>query len=161
MRAILQHCNGGRERELAEGEEIITEGDRTGRLYVLIRGRLQVLKGKTVVASLTEPGAILGEMSVLLGTAHTATVKAASPSTVYVFDDAVLFLRSHPEVALLVAQLLAQRLNGATTYLADIKRQYAGHGDHLAMVGDVLESLVNQPASDVAPGSDRQPDPRL
>ena len=43
----------------------------------------------------------------------------------------------------IVAQLLAHRLNAATTYLADIKRQYADHDNHLSMVGDVLESLVN------------------
>ena len=60
-----------------------------------------------------------------------------------------------------IAQLLAQRLNVATTYLADIKRQYAGHGNHLAMVGEVLESMINLSPSQVSPGSDRQSDPRM
>ena len=45
---------------------------------MLIEGRLEVVKGDSVVAVLTEPGAVLGEMSVLLEQPHTATVRAAS-----------------------------------------------------------------------------------
>ena len=56
-------------------------GCRTGHLYVLIEGRLEVIKGDTVVPSMTEPGAMLGEMSVLLDQPHTATVRAASDSS--------------------------------------------------------------------------------
>ena len=66
-----------------------------------------------------------------------------------------------PGVALLIARMLAQRLNIANTYLADIKQQYAGHGNHLAMVGDLLQSMINLPPTQVSPGSDRQSDPRI
>jgi len=44
---------------------------------------LKSSKGDTVVAIITEPGAVLGEMSVLLDQPHTATVRAASDSAVY------------------------------------------------------------------------------
>jgi hypothetical protein len=64
-------------------------------------------------------------------------------------------------VTLIIARMMAQRLNVATTYLADLKHQYAGHGNHLAMVGDVLQSMINLPPSQVSPGSDRQSDPRI
>lgn len=161
MRAVLDYCVGGHESSVPEGTQVIREGETTGRLYVLIEGRLEVVKGDTIVATITEPGAILGEMSVLLHVPHTATVRTAVASKVYEFDDAVAFLRSQPAVALLIARLLAQRLHVATTYLADIKRQYAGHGNHLAMVGDVLESMINLSPSPVSPGSDRQFDPRM
>ncbi len=57
--------------------------------------------------------------------------------------------------------MLAQRLNVANSYLADLKQQYAGHGNHLAMVGDLLQSMINLPPSEVSPGSDRQSDPRI
>jgi CRP/FNR family cyclic AMP-dependent transcriptional regulator len=130
-------------------------------LYVLIEGRLEVVKGDTVVASVAEPGAVFGEMSVLLEQPHTATVRAAADSAIYEFSDAASFLREQPAVALLIARLLAQRLNVATTYLADIKRQYADHDNHLSMVGDLLESMINLPSAKVSPGSDRQPDPRM
>ena len=82
-------------------------------------------------------------------------------TAIYEIDDAASFLRRRPAVTILIARMLAQRLNVANTYLADLKRQYAGHGTHLAMVGEVLQSMINLPPSEVSPGSDRQSDPRL
>jgi CRP/FNR family cyclic AMP-dependent transcriptional regulator len=161
MRAVLEYCGGGVRRNAPAGTLLIREGGRTGHLFVLIEGRLEIVKGDTVVASIAEAGAIVGEMSMLLEQPHTATVRAAEDSSVYEFEDATAFLREQPAVALLIARLLAQRLNVATTYLADIKRQYAGHDNHLAMVGDILESMISLGPSTVSPGSDRQPDPRM
>jgi CRP-like cAMP-binding protein len=161
MREILEYCIGGIRRNVSPGDLVVHEGGRTGHLYVLIEGRLEVVKGDTVVASITEPGAVFGEMSVLLDKPHTATVRAASDSAIYEIDDADSFLRAQPAVAILIARMLAQRLNVANTYLADLMQQYAGHGNHLAMVGDILQSMINLPPTQVSPGSDRQSDPRM
>lgn len=161
MREILEYCIGGIRRNVSPGDLVVHEGGRTGHLYVLIEGRLEVVKGDTVVASITEPGAVFGEMSVLLDKPHTATVRAASDSAIYEIDDAASFLRAQPAAAILIARMLAQRLNVANTYLADIKRQYAGHGNHLEMVGDILQSMINLAPTQVSPGSDRQSDPRI
>ena len=161
MRDILEYCIGGLRRNVPAGTEVLHEGGRTGHLYLLIEGRLEVVKGDTIVATITEPGAVLGEMSVLLDTPHTATVRAAQDSVIYEIDDAASFLRQQPAVSLMIARMLAQRLNVANTYLADLKRQYAGHGNHLAMVGDLLQSMINLPSAQVSPGSDRQSDPRM
>ena len=161
MRAVLDYCTGGIQRAVPAGTLVLHEGSKTGHLFVLLEGRLEVIKGDSVVAVLTEPGAMLGEMSVLLDQPHTATVRAASDSTVYEIGDAASFLREQPAVALLIARLLAQRLNVATTYLADIMHQYAGHGDHLAMVGEILQSMINLPPIQISPGSDLQSDSRL
>ena len=161
MRDILDYCIGGVRRNVVAGTEVLHEGARTGHLYVLIEGRLDVVKGDTIVATMSEPGGVAGEMSVLLDTPHTATVRAAQDSVIYEIDDAASFLRQQPAVALMIARMLAQRLNVATTYLADLKRQYGGHGNHLAMVGDILQSMINLPPTQVSPGSDRQSDPRM
>jgi CRP/FNR family cyclic AMP-dependent transcriptional regulator len=161
MRAVLNYCTGGIERSVPAGALVIREGDTTGHLYILIEGRLEVIKGDTIVATITESGAVLGEMSVLLDQPHTATVRAAADTIIYEVDDAAGFLREQPEATLVIAQLLAQRLNVANTYLADLKRQYAGQGNHLAMVGDVLQRMINLPQSQVSPGSDLKSDPRL
>jgi CRP-like cAMP-binding protein len=161
MRAVLDYCTGATRREVPSGTFVLHEGSKTGHLFVLLEGRLEVIKGDSVVAVLTEPGAVLGEMSVLLDQPHTATVRAASDSAVYEIGDAASFLRDQPAVALLIARLLAQRLNVATTYLADIMQQYAGHGDHLAMVGEILQTMINLPPITISPGSDRQSDPRM
>jgi CRP/FNR family transcriptional regulator, cyclic AMP receptor protein len=161
MRDILEYCVGGLRRSVSAGTEVLHEGGRTGHLYVLIEGRLEVVKGDTVVAIITEPGAVLGEMSVLLDKPHTATVRAAADSAIYEIEDAASFLRQQPAVTILIAKMLAQRLNVANTYLADLKQQYAGHGNHLSMVGDVLQSMINLPPAEVSPGSDRKSDPRI
>jgi len=161
MRDILEYCIGGLRRNVAAGTEVLHEGGRTGHLFVLIEGQLEVVKGDTVVATLSEPGAVTGEMSVLLDMPHTASVRAAQDSVIYEIDDAASFLRRQPVMALIVARMLAQRLNVATTYLADLKRQYGGHGNHLAMVGEILQSMINLPPTQVSPGSDRQSDPRM
>ncbi|WP_291866692.1 cyclic nucleotide-binding domain-containing protein [Bradyrhizobium sp.] len=160
MREILEHCIGGIRQTVPAGAVVLNEGGRTGHLFVLIEGRLEVIKGDTVLASITEPGAVLGEMSVLLDQAHTATVRAASDSVIYEINDAASFLHRQPGVALLMARMLAQRLNAANADLADIKRQFAGQESHLAMVGDLLQSMIDRSPAQLSPGSDRKSDPR-
>jgi len=161
MQGILDYCAGADQLRLSAGDFLITEGERSGRLYVLISGQVEVVKGDTIVASVAEPGAIFGEMSILLGLDHSASVRAVTTSELYVIADATTFLRDKPELVLLIAKLLARRLSAATSYLADLKRQYAHQGNHLAMVGDVLQSMINLPPAEITPGSDLQSDPRI
>jgi CRP/FNR family cyclic AMP-dependent transcriptional regulator len=163
MPSVLQHGSGAGLPAIRydPGIALLVEGESTGRLYMLVDGEVEVLRGDTRVMVANQPGAIFGEMSVLLGVPHTATVKTVTSSTVYVIDDAEAFLQAHPEIAFVVARLLAQRLNSATTYLVDLKRQFEGRGDHMEMVGDVLESLIHQQSQEFVPGSDRQPDPAM
>src|SRR5436305_14255721 len=99
MREILDYCTGGVQRDVSAGAFVVHEGHTTGHLYVLIEGRLEVIKGDTVVAAITEPGAVLGEMSVLLDHPHTAAVRAASQAESYEIHDAAPFLRQQPAVA--------------------------------------------------------------
>jgi CRP/FNR family transcriptional regulator, cyclic AMP receptor protein len=158
MTSVLSRYEDGRKQQVEAGTELLSEGTTSGHLYVLAEGALEVVRGDTQVALVTEPGAIFGEMSVLLDTPHTATVRAVIPSVVYAFEDAAAALRADPEIAFLVARMLAQRLSAATSYIVDVKEQYEGHGDHLAMMGEVLESLLHHPDTDFTPGSDRLPD---
>lgn len=161
MKSILDKCDVSRKRRFPAGTILLEIGKRTGHLHVLANGSVEVLRGDTRVALIAEPGSVLGEMSLLLDAPHTATVRAVSDCETFFYDDAASFLRGDPAIAYAVAQLLAQRLNAATTYLVDLKRQYAGAGTGLAMVSDVLASLVNQPAKNYEPGSEREPSPGL
>lgn len=158
---ILDHCTDAPTEHYEAGATLIEEGRRSGRLFVLVEGEVEVVRGGTAVAAISDPGAVFGEMSVLLDLPHTATVRARTGVTVKAPDDATLFLRQHPEIAFYLARLLAQRLNAATTYLVDVKRQYEGHGDHLGMVGEVLEALTVQPARAFTREPDRADDPRM
>jgi CRP-like cAMP-binding protein len=161
MLSILEICDPTKKREVPAGMVLLSEGMTSGHIYVLAEGRIEVVRGKTQVAVVSEPGSVFGEMSVLLDTPHTATVRALSPATVYAYADAAGFMRSDPQIAFVIARLLAQRLNSATTYLVDLKRQYAGEGNHLGMVSDVLASLIHQQEAEFTPGSDRMPDPAM
>jgi CRP-like cAMP-binding protein len=161
MASILSYCVGLPERQFEPGTVLLSEGERSGHLFVLVDGAIEVFRGETSVAVVEEPGSVFGEMSILLGTPHTATVRATAPVTAYVVEDARTFLQSRPDVAFFIARLLAERLNAATTYLVDLKRQFEGHNNHLGMVGEVLESLMHHQRREFVPGSDRQPDPRM
>jgi CRP/FNR family transcriptional regulator, cyclic AMP receptor protein len=164
MATILDYCAAetavGR---FPAGTVFLEEGLSSGKLFVLADGLIEVVRGETPVAMVAEPGAIFGEMSILLGLPHTATVRAASEVSAYAIEDAGAFLRTHPDIAFSIARLLAQRLNAATTYLVDLKRQFEGQTDHLGMVGEVLETLIHQQEDDVRPGpaAGAPGDPRL
>jgi CRP/FNR family cyclic AMP-dependent transcriptional regulator len=161
MRTVLQLCAGLPQRSYPPGTVLLPEGETTGRLYVLIDGEVEVIRGGTRIALDREPGAIFGEMSLLLGVPHTATVSVFSPLTAHEIENGDSFLRSYPAFAYHIARLLARRVNAATTYLVDLKRQFEGQSSHLGMVGEVLESLIHQQDQEFTPGSDRQPDPRM
>src|SRR4051812_22562713 len=156
MRTILSFCEGLPEKTFAAGEVLLAEGDKDRWLYILIEGEVAIARGGITVNLAFEPAAILGELSVLLDIPHTATVTATGPSRVRVAEDGARFLQQHQDVAYQLATLLAQRLHGITSYLVDLKRQFQG-SDHLAMVDEVLGSLLHQQAEESQPGSERDP----
>lgn len=142
----------------APGDVVLPEGAKTGRIYVLVDGTVDVLKGDFAINIVSERGAIFGDMSALLDIPHMATVKARTPCTFHVSEGGAGFLKSNTEIAYLLAQLLAQRLHGVTSYLVDIKRQFEDHESHLGMVDEILESLLHQQRRPFTPGSDRDPE---
>jgi CRP/FNR family transcriptional regulator, cyclic AMP receptor protein len=161
MASILEICDGAARKDFAAGTILLSEGETSGQLYILAEGSVEVLRGDTQVAIVSEPGAVFGEMSVLLNRPHTATVRSTSPVGVFVFEDAASFLKSHPEIAFFLGKLLAERLNAATTYLVDLKRQFEGQGNHFGMVGEILETLIHQQHEDFMQGPENEIDPRL
>jgi Cyclic nucleotide-binding domain len=57
------------------GETVIAAGTKTGRLLILKKGAVTIRKNGTVIAEVTEPGAVIGELSALLNQPHTADVQ--------------------------------------------------------------------------------------
>ena len=159
MQDFLDACAGRMpERAIPAGTTILAEGERAGVLYVLVEGEVAVLKGDYPLLTITTPGAVFGEISILLGAPHTATVKTTLPSRFHVIENPREFLLSEPGVALGIASLLAQRLNLMTTYLVDLKRQYEGSEDHFGMIDEVLGTLSHGQGERHEPGSERDPD---
>jgi CRP-like cAMP-binding protein len=145
-------------RTFAPGAVLLAEGQTSGLLFVLIEGEVEILKGDFQINLVSDPGAIFGEISVLLGIPHMASVRAVTPCSLHVIEGGAAFLQSHQEIAYQLSKLLAQRLHGLTTYLVDLKRQFEHRDDHLGMVDEVLETLAHQQARTFEPGSDRDPE---
>lgn len=140
------------------GAVLLPEGARTGLLFILVEGEVEILKGDVQVETVADAGALFGEISALLDTPHMATVRTTTPARVVRIERASEFLHANPDLALEIARLLAMRLTHVVGYLADLKRQFEGHS-HLGMVDEVLETLVNQQRRPFTPGSNREPDP--
>ena len=102
----------------------------------------------------------MGEMSLLLGRAATSDVLAESDAVVAVVERAAALLTERSDLALAISRLLASRLQVMTTYLVDLKQQYADHEGGLGMVDVVLGTLA-QGGSGTTLGSDRDPDPEF
>jgi CRP-like cAMP-binding protein len=106
------------------GAELIRQGSgRSGSLFVLKEGEVEVMRDGKFVASTRQPGAIFGEMSVLLDKPHSASVRALTDVQLYVIDDALTVLEQHPSWLLQIARLLAQRVNATTAQLVSLKQQ--------------------------------------
>jgi len=144
--------------EFAAGDVVVHEGGSAGSLWVLVSGALQVSKGPVVVNTITRPGALVGEIAVLLEGVNSATVRATEPSVLRHAADGQALLARDPAITRLVAIGLAERLNFVTTYLADLKLQY-GDAPGLSMVSDVLARLAERQGPAARPGSARDPNP--
>ena len=148
MASLLTLTNEQPSRSLAAGELLIAEGDPGGELYVLESGKLSVERDGVVLATITAQGALVGEMSVLLGTENTATVRAAAPTTVRVVADALAYLERQPLVALRVAMLLSQRLDATSALLVELSKSSPQKAAEQSVFARLMSALVT-------PGADR------
>lgn len=131
-------------RRLAAGETLIREGDAVSEVYFLASGAVEVLKGEVQIVRVTDRGAVFGEMAPLLKQKPTATVRALENSEFHVAENPEAFLRSSPEVALYIAEILARRLDALNRYLVDVKEQFKDRQDHLGMLDELLDALMNR-----------------
>jgi len=129
---------------IASGQVLIEQDQPIDVIYFLESGEVEVLKNGCVVAEIFEPGAVLGEMSWLLATVPTATVRTLGPCTFRRVAEPGEFLRRHPEVTLHMAAILARRIDSLTRYVVDIKHQFQDRSDHLGLIDEVLDSLMHK-----------------
>ncbi len=143
MSAILDLVKNHEVRHFESGENVIEQGGQTGAMLVLIQGQVEILRDDVRVAKASEPGVVFGEMSVLLGVPHTATVRTQSKSSFAVINNPRQFLEQSAPASIYIAELLASRLDSLNKYLIDVKRQYEGH-DHLGMIDGVIDALMHR-----------------
>ena len=106
-----------------EGKAIFLEGDDSQDLFILISGQLNVFKGNTKIAEITEKGSLFGEMSFLLKANRTATIKAGENVKAIRIpkDEITAFIHDFPEVAGEISKLLAKRLDETSRILYGLK----------------------------------------
>ena len=142
---------------LTAGENLLTQGEKTDSIYFLLKGAVKVTKDGYEVAVVSDKGAVFGEMAILLDSEHSASVQCLEDSEFYHIEHPRKYLEGHPEVIWHIAQILGLRLFNLNQYLVDVKSQYEGH-DHLNMVDDVLEALLNQQKTKVLQREDSKRD---
>lgn len=126
-------------------------------MYVLTSGAVTIERDGVVFSRVETPGAIFGEMSVVLGSPASATARAASTVCCHVVENPEVFLTERPGAALAIWRVTASRLDGMTKYLVDVKRQLSDEEGHLGMLGLIVDTLAHHQAT-AQPGSARDPD---
>jgi CRP/FNR family transcriptional regulator, cyclic AMP receptor protein len=126
------------------GETVLAAGATSGRLLVLKTGSVKVVKDGTQIAEVSEPGAVFGELSMLLDQPHTADVRALTATEFHVADAASL-LTDDPATALYVTVLLARRLDATNRALIEVKRQLQTGQPHsvISRTVEKAEELLN------------------
>ena len=61
MNTVLSACEGFPDTKFHPGDVLLRAGESTRRLYILVEGEVEVLKGDFPVATLSEPGTKFGE----------------------------------------------------------------------------------------------------
>lgn len=75
---MLDYCRDLPMRSVPAGDVLIEEGVRHGGMLVLVSGAVAIERAGIAFARIDTPGAVLGEMSVVLDKPATATVRASS-----------------------------------------------------------------------------------
>jgi CRP/FNR family cyclic AMP-dependent transcriptional regulator len=90
------------------------------------------------LAEVSAPGAVFGELALLMDQPHTADVRATEQSEFHVA--AAQMLRGDSAVSLYVAAILARRLDAANRALIEIKHQLLA-GEPRRMIGEMVQKV--------------------
>lgn len=128
-------------RPYRPGAELLAQGGRTGAMYVLKSGHIEVVRDGVSIAVIDQPGAIFGEISVLLDVPNSATVRTIGSADIYVIENAAAALETRPEWALQIAKILARRVVSTTAALVESRQAlpnevYVLPGDAVMTLGD-------------------------
>ena len=115
------------EEEVTAGREIIREGEIGDRLYVVVKGDYQVLKGGQVVATLGERS-VFGEMALLDPEVRSATVRATQEGLLLSLDHYTLeeLMEGDVDLAHAFLKVLCGRLRDANRKIAATSRSREG-----------------------------------
>ena len=137
--AFQQRLEGFPVRTCQAGETLLSAGTATGRLLILKSGAVEVVKDGVQLAEVSAPGAVFGELALLMDQPHTADVRATEPSEFHVAD-AQMLRTGDSAVSLYVAAILARRLDAANRALIEIKHHLQA-GESRRMIGQMVQKV--------------------
>jgi PPM family protein phosphatase len=113
-----------------EGDKVIREGDKGEELFIVLTGKVRVMRGEAHLAELV-PGDHFGEMALVRSQPRSATVESAGPSEVMVVRRSDFFeiLRKEHQLAV---KLLWQFLGVLADRLAETSRELGAAREELA-----------------------------
>lgn len=121
LKVFAAYC---KEKKLAGGETLFSEGEPGLSMYIIKKGGIKVLKmgflGETVIAQVN-PGEFVGEMAVIDCSPRSATVKATVHTELLELSQSnySLLKKEHPKIAVkimdLLLRLLSLRLRNTTS----------------------------------------------
>jgi CRP-like cAMP-binding protein len=113
-REIARIAKVGKVVDMTAGEELMRRGERGMKFLTILEGRA-VVERPGFEPKRLGPGVALGEIALLDGGAHSATVRATSNGTLFSLgrDDFARILVEAPPVAAKIAEALAMRLRTA------------------------------------------------
>ena len=103
------------EASFEKGQLIVSEGSAGGGLFIILRGRVQIVQRKSkppkVIGEL-KAGDFFGELSLIDGQARSASVAAIEPTDCLLVSHVNFLdnLRKHPEIGIQLLRILAERL---------------------------------------------------
>ena len=102
---------GARSLQYAAGEAVVREGAAASSMFIVERGRADVVIGSGQRVATTEAGGYFGEMSLLTGAARTATVTAATDCALIEISVEAFreYVQSHPEALAEIAAAASAR----------------------------------------------------
>ncbi|MCA9537308.1 MAG: cyclic nucleotide-binding domain-containing protein [Myxococcales bacterium] len=119
---------------------LFEQGTGGGGMVILLAGRLGVYQNGYRVGEISEPGAYVGEASVLTGAERTATVKTETSSTIVRLSEkqALAFLKKSEAAEAKAVRSISERLQDANSRMADKDERLVAQREAM---GELLEGL--------------------
>ena len=113
-------ASDGKEISYRAGDSIVGEGASGVGFYLILDGKVEVRKGKRVLASLGK-GEFFGEMSLVDDQPRSADVVAVTPARCWALSSWSFnaLVKANPDVALVMMKELVKRLRAADCSLID------------------------------------------
>ena len=123
QRALLSLA---RERRVPKGGSFFNQGDEAREVFLLTSGKVKLVRtdrdGRNTIQDLEAPTEIFGERAAFARTPRLASAQALEDSWALVWDVSTILeaMMRHPSIALNVARMMAEQVEGALTRIEDL-----------------------------------------